>query len=430
MAHPALFITSWLMTLPHFWAVLCFGGPLALQWSYISGPCTSIWNHGCTDKTAMLADRLMMTLGCLLDLYYIMQELTQQQQIASTCATILAVAAYLMAKKSSGFRRAVTDKGQALEWKDINVTATFWHSTAHLMVCVSHFSVLYFIHVNGNYGNTWSVERFCAISLGLVPLCCWACLSLSPWSRSVWCLFNAVFWVLAIVIPGLLSLLLIPVVGRAKIQELIWYCACTYFKLILWSAGISFQVVGLENLDPNGNYVFACNHASFFDIPIMFSVLPYWLISISKKSVSRIPIFGWLVASGGSIFVERANQQGSIESVKAGAAFLQNNPRSVLLFPEGRRSDHGEIQDFKTGGFILSIQAGLPVVPVAVSGSTDILGRNLMGGVKPLKSARITVIIGKPVECKSRNLVEDKQEVTAAVQAGRLKLHHSLDVRM
>lgn len=236
----------------------------------------------------------------------------------------------------------------------------------------------------------------------------------------MWCLLNALFWVFAIGIPGLLSLLFIPVLGRTNVQRFIWYCACTYFKLILWSAGISFQVVGLENLDPKGNYVFACNHASFFDtvIPIIFSVLPYWLISISKKSVSKIPIFGWLVASGGSIFVERANQQESIESMKAGALSLQNNPRSVLLFPEGRRSDHGDIQDFKTGGFILSIQAGLPVVPVAISGSRDIMGRNLMNAIKPLKSTSITVLIGKPLETKRRSVLEDKQKVTAAVQTG------------
>jgi 1-acyl-sn-glycerol-3-phosphate acyltransferase len=155
---------------------------------------------------------------------------------------------------------------------------------------------------------------------------------------------------------------------------------------------------GLENLDPRGNYIFACNHTSAFDIPIIFSLLPFWLVSVSKKSVSKIPIFGWLVKLGGSIFVERANSAGSVQSMQESAASLKRSPRSVLLFPEGRRSDDGEIQEFKKGVVLFGMQSGLSVAPVAICGSREIVGRNVSKRMQMIQTCKVVVVVGWPVD--------------------------------
>jgi hypothetical protein len=119
MAHPALYITSWLMTIPHFWAVFFLGGPLIFQWSYISGPCTSIWNHGCTKRLSMLSDRAMMCVGCLIDLVWVFLTFSYKEALFSLGATVSAVLCYVMAKRASEWTRAVSPSGEALTWKDI-----------------------------------------------------------------------------------------------------------------------------------------------------------------------------------------------------------------------------------------------------------------------------------------------------------------------
>ena len=323
-----------------------------------------------------------------------------------------------MAKRATGWKKAVSEHGQTLTWKDISPLATMWHTLAHGMVCTSHFSILYFTRMHGGYSSAsqYPWPRVVAISVGFVPLLLY--LWGSPWCRTVWCCFNAVLWVPVIGVPCLLSLPLAPIISLARIQKLIWWCAHTYFKLIMWSSGVSCTIVGLENLDPLGHYIFACNHASAFDIPIIFSVLPYWLVSVSKKSVSRIPIFGWLVAMGGSIFVERANSVGSVQSMKEGASSLKKRPRSVLLFPEGRRSDDGEIQEFKKGVVLFGIQSELPVAPVAICRSRDIVGRNISKGLQKIQHCNVVVVVGKPILMNGLDLQRDVKDAVCSLQGG------------
>ena len=106
-----------------------------------------------------------------------------------------------------------------------------------------------------------------------------------------------------------------------------------------------------------------------------FAAFPFWLIAIAKKIIAYFPIFGWAVALGGTIFVQRSNHKKALDSLNAGQKSLQEKPRSVLLFPEGTRSDDGVVRPFKKGGLILAIQSGMPCVPVAICGTRRIVGR-------------------------------------------------------
>lgn len=231
------------------------------------------------------------------------------------------------------------------------------------------------------------------------------------------CLFNSVF---VLIIGGLpvtcLCLILLPF-NTALAEYIVWWFSVTYFKIILWSSGIRINVLSLENLDPKQNYMFACNHQSFFDIPIMYSVLPYHIIPVAKKSLSRIPIFGWLLVLSGAILIDRSDTKKSIDNMNNAINNIKDNRLSVLIFPEGTRSYSSDIANLKTGGMILAIQTGLPIVPVAISGCQQAIGRNATMLTPINRSSAITVHFGSPITAKT-----DKYTLAKIVHQEMIKL--------
>ena len=127
-------------------------------------------------------------------------------------------------------------------------------------------------------------------------------------------------------------------------------------------------------LEPSRSHVFLANHQSMFDIPLVLGTAPVQLRFAAKRSLFRIPVFGWAIRAGGFIPVDRG------DSAKARATFAAAERRlrggtSVILFPEGSRSLDGYIHDFERGGFLLAIKTGLPIVPVGIRGTLAIQRR-------------------------------------------------------
>mmetsp|Transcript_64585 Transcript_64585/g.154100 ORF Transcript_64585/g.154100 Transcript_64585/m.154100 type:complete len:301 (+) Transcript_64585:54-956(+) len=246
-----------------------------------------------------------------------------------------------------------------------------------------------------------------------------ACSEPSMW-RTILVYIMAILFLPLTGIPAILAVpILWPFVGLNKAQRATWRCACVFFKVILWASGCPYTVVGLENLKPEEAYFFAANHESLWDVPLIFAACPFWLISVAKKSLSYVPIFGWAVAAGGTVFVDRRNTKKAVESMGVACESLKKRPRSVLVFPEGTRTPTGEMREFKKGGFVLAIQAGIPVVPVCVCGTYEVV---VKGGRKvaprPLK-----VIFGKPIKTSALTyedreiLGEQVRKEVAAMQA-------------
>ena len=107
-----------------------------------------------------------------------------------------------------------------------------------------------------------------------------------------------------------------------------WRCSTVFFKIVLWASGCPYTVQGLENLDPDANYFFACNHESLWDVPLVFAVTPFWLISIAKKSLRLVPVFGWAVAAGGTVWIDRKNHEADMKSMQTAEQSLRKRPRS------------------------------------------------------------------------------------------------------
>ena len=149
------------------------------------------------------------------------------------------------------------------------------------------------------------------------------------------------------------------------------WCARTWSRLILSTTGVQVDVQGLERLVPGRTYVFVSNHQSIYDIPILFWSIPFQLRIIAKQSLGRFPFLGWHLRRTGHMLVDRARPDRS--AIFGWASSLTSKGLSLIVFPEGTRSRDGRVRRFKGGGFYLALEAGLPVVPLSVTGSRHVM---------------------------------------------------------
>lgn len=164
-------------------------------------------------------------------------------------------------------------------------------------------------------------------------------------------------------------------------------------RLHLLAAGCRVEYSGHEDLDRRAPCVFVSNHQSNLDIWALAMVLPLSTRVVAKASLFRIPIFGRAMRSAGFIAIDRGDREKAIRSLDAAHAWLRAG-NSILMFAEGTRSRDGKLLPFKKGPFHLAKQCGVPVVPVAVVGSWELMPP---GGLVA-RRGRIAVRFGEAIE--------------------------------
>jgi 1-acyl-sn-glycerol-3-phosphate acyltransferase len=168
-------------------------------------------------------------------------------------------------------------------------------------------------------------------------------------------------------------------------------CARLWSWLILVTTGVRVDVIGLERLEPGRTYVFAANHQSIYDIPVIFASLPYQLRIIAKESLGRFPFLGWHLRRTGHMLVDRKRPDRA--GILSWARALPSKGLSLIVFPEGTRSRDGRLGPFKAGGFLLALQAGLPIVPLSVVGSRHVMRK----GRLTTCPGEVTLIVHEPI---------------------------------
>ncbi len=168
-------------------------------------------------------------------------------------------------------------------------------------------------------------------------------------------------------------------------------CARTWSWLILKTTGVRVEVEGLERVVPGATHVFVSNHQSIYDIPVIFVSLPYQLRIIAKASLARFPVLGWHLRRGGHLFVDR--QHPDRASILGRWRALVSEGLSLLIFAEGTRSRDGRVARFKAGSFLLAIEAGLPIVPLAVIGTRQVMPK----GRLRTEPAVVRLIVHDPI---------------------------------
>ena len=170
--------------------------------------------------------------------------------------------------------------------------------------------------------------------------------------------------------------------------------------LALTLAGIRYRVAGREQV-PSTAAVFCSNHESNVDPPVLFRALHPRLHVLYKAELHRFPIMGTVFDVGGFVPIERSERDKALASIARGAGSLRAG-NSFLIFPEGTRSRTGELLPFKKGGFIMAIQAQVPVVPVAVQGGRAAMRK----GSAFVRPVRVSVRIGAPIPTAGLTLAD------------------------
>ncbi|MBA3268897.1 MAG: 1-acyl-sn-glycerol-3-phosphate acyltransferase [Acidobacteria bacterium] len=193
----------------------------------------------------------------------------------------------------------------------------------------------------------------------------------SPIARFHW--WRTVFWLIPAitvytVVLGTLSLASSLFDTRGYFAH---RCARAWSWLILATTGVRIHVRGLDRLEPGKTYVFVANHQSIYDIPVVFASLPYQLRIIAKDSLGRFPFLGWHLRRSGHLLVNR--KKPDPRGVFNWANALTSKGLSLVVFPEGTRSETGYIGAFKAGSLYPAVQAGLAIVPISVAGSRHVM---------------------------------------------------------
>ncbi len=162
--------------------------------------------------------------------------------------------------------------------------------------------------------------------------------------------------------------------------------------MILRLYGIRVSVEGKEHLNPSESYIYVSNHASMFDIPAVLVGIPDQIRIVLKKELTRIPFFGWAMALGPYIVIDRFHAKDAARSLDQAAVRMRNGA-SVLLFAEGTRTLDGKLQPFKRGAFALASKSGVPIIPVAINNTFRILPK----GSRIVRPAHITLVLGRPI---------------------------------
>jgi 1-acyl-sn-glycerol-3-phosphate acyltransferase len=163
--------------------------------------------------------------------------------------------------------------------------------------------------------------------------------------------------------------------------------------MILRVSGVRVVVEGQERVDWKGPVVIVVNHQSWFDVFALVAFLPGRGTFVGKEELGRIPIFGSAWKACGHISLNRSDRKKAIESLDRAGERIRRENRAVILFPEGTRSVDGRLQEFKKGAFILALKTGVPIVPIGISGSRQVMPK----GSFFVRPGEIRVRVGDPI---------------------------------
>ncbi|MCC6978868.1 MAG: 1-acyl-sn-glycerol-3-phosphate acyltransferase [Candidatus Melainabacteria bacterium] len=172
-----------------------------------------------------------------------------------------------------------------------------------------------------------------------------------------------------------------------------------------------YKIEGREHIDPDKTYVIVANHSSYIDILVLYSLFRNFKF-VSKETIFKIPLIGWNMYLNEYVKIKRGNLSSIKEMMGACRDWLKKGA-SVMMFPEGTRTQNGELLPFRAGGFSLALELGLPIVPVAISGTFEVFpkGRNELRTFHPMRARVLPPLMPEDYAGKPGKMKEDAQKL-------------------
>ena len=195
---------------------------------------------------------------------------------------------------------------------------------------------------------------------------------------------------IATVVCGSLSLAASLFDKHGSVQH--WF-ARVWARSLVFCAGCTLTVRGGDNLRKHPVAVYASNHTSYMDTPVVFAALPFQFRILAKKELWPIAFIGWYLDRSGQIPIDTRNPRATLSSLGVGVKALRSG-MPLFVFPEGGRTPDGELQEFLSGAAYLAIRAQVPLVPIALAGVYDLLPIH----TRHLYPGKLTLSVGEPMD--------------------------------
>jgi 1-acyl-sn-glycerol-3-phosphate acyltransferase len=171
------------------------------------------------------------------------------------------------------------------------------------------------------------------------------------------------------------------------------------------------RIEGKENFRKHPVAVYASNHTSYMDTPVIFAALPFQFRILAKKDLWRWPLIGWYLRRSGQMPIDIENPHATLSSL-GGAVKALREGMPLFVFPEGGRTSTGKLRPFLSGAAYLAIRAQVPLVPIALSGVYDLLPIH----TRYFYPCKLTLRVGEPIETKGMS-VRQNGELTERLRA-------------
>ncbi len=182
-------------------------------------------------------------------------------------------------------------------------------------------------------------------------------------------------------------------------------------RVLLWVSGVKVKVEGLEKISRDGSYVFVSNHLSYMDTPVVLASIPVQFRFLAKRGLFQIPFLGWHLARAGHIAVPRGDARAAVKTMNLAAQVAREQAISLLIFPEGGRSREGSLGEFKEGAAFIAVRAGVPLVPMCLKGTREVLPF----GSGHIRSGTVVMRIGDPIPTRESS-DRDRAQLTAELR--------------
>jgi len=203
-------------------------------------------------------------------------------------------------------------------------------------------------------------------------------------------------------------------------RRLHWF-SYAWSWLIMKTIFSPVTVTGLDKIDISKPHVYAANHASALDIPVLYVNLPFQFRIAFKKELLSYPVVGWQLKRSGQVCIDQQNPSHSISSIRAALKGLKAG-LPLVIFPEGGRTPDGEIKPFLPGAFFLAIKAQVDIVPVALVGTYELLPMDTYH----IKCRPLEMRVGEPISTTGLTM-PDMETLSAKVQKALEDLYYRLD---